>query len=294
MWGCLADWTRFRPWLYQGMALLLCFSLPQPLDAARLILASIYLWAGVLKINRTWTVTVYPWITEPLRRRLPQPLAQATLRLAPVAPWLEALGGLGLLFPTTRGAACLGLIAMHVFILACFHRRHDSHYPTIWPWNVSMALCSWIVFWGSAASPLSILLTPPLLLFTLLPAWGLTNRLDPVFSHGHMTGRHVVGVLSLSRRLVSRLPPELQAHCKRGGYFLTLDIGAWFLAELHVPPPQQERLLRLVALSFERYGPGEHDLTLTVAGMPGFRCHQPPVTTWSWSELVASAKPDPG
>lgn len=297
-WGCLADWTRFRPYLYQNSAILMALVLAsQPLHTARLITVSVYFWAGLLKANRTFFKTTFAWITEPLRRKLPRRWRPRARRFATAIPLLEAGLGFGLLVPSTRPLACAGAVAMHGFILLCFAQESRRHYHTITPWNVTMAASTVLLFACCPdVGPREILLgggdlfhLTILGLFTVLPCLGLLNWLDPVFTHGHMTGRHMGGALALSPALRSRLPESMQRLCKKLGWgaatFYVLEIGEWYLSELHIPAPQQERLLRTIARDFARYGATDRDLKLTVVRLPGTREETPGSHTYSWSEL---------
>lgn len=281
---CLYDWTRFRPWVYQHSALLLALSLcpaEQALNIGRLITVSIYFWSGVLKVNRMFVELVFPWILQPL-------LKGRAKWLGYLAPILEAAMGVGLLFPALRPWALAAAVAMHLVILFCFSRFGHRTHKTIWPWNVSMLLADLVFFAATPqVGPLGILFSHPvaLALFGLLPALGLFNRLDPVFSHGHMTGRHIFASLALSRRLWNRLPSELRLHCVRNGHLYTLDVSEWYMRDVGLPPPQQERLLCAVARDFARHGAGPNDLTLTVFRMPSVNSRSYPHKVYSGAEL---------
>jgi hypothetical protein len=286
LWFCATDWTRFRPWFYQNSSLLLLLLFaPQPLDMCRLITISIYFWSGILKINRVFVSLVFPYITG---GRIKLPLWTGYL-----IPPLEAALGLGLLFPASRPWAILGATLMHLFILACFCGPGHKTHREIWPWNVAMLLNNFALFaFTPQVGPWQILGSHPLILavFALLPSLGLYNRLDPVFSHGHMAGRHCFGSLTLTRRLYLKLPPEIQAHClqrpgRTRGQIYLLEISSWWMADLGVPAPQQEPMLMAIARHFRQYGAADSDLNLIVFRMPGMRDATYPQHVYAWSEL---------
>ncbi|MBN9415285.1 MAG: hypothetical protein J0I12_07580 [Candidatus Eremiobacteraeota bacterium] len=285
---CASDWTRFRPWLYQNVCLILSLTyLPpaQALLACQLVTVSIYFWAGLMKVNRLFVEVVMPYITGPLcKNRFPG-------RVSYAIPFVEAALGLGLLFPVTRGISILGALGMHAFILLCFSRWGHKTHREIWPWNAAMALNNVLLFGFSSSSALDILWGSHLwhrlllLLFAVLPVLGFWNRLDPVFSHGHMAGRHCFGALFLTRRLQRRLPERLRGLCHSQGRYFMLDISQWWMEELRVPPPQQESMLVAIARDFRRYEPTEGDLRLLVFRMPGALCSANPQKEYTWGEL---------
>lgn len=287
LWFCAADWTRFRPWFYQNSSLLLLLIfVPQPLDMCRLITISIYFWSGILKINRIFVRLVFPFITAP---RIKLPLWTGYL-----IPPLEAALGLCLLWPATRSRAILGVTLMHLFILACFSGSGHKTHREIWPWNAAMLLNNFLLFaFTPQVGPWQILTSHPLILglFALLPVLGLYNRLDPVFSHGHMSGRHCFGALTLTRRLYLKLPKEIQTQCphrldSRSQVYL-LEIASWWLADLGVPAPQQEPMLIAIARHFKQYGAGPGDLNLIVFRMPAMGDPAYPQHVYAWGELTS-------
>lgn len=297
IWMVLSDWTRLRPWLYQNasiLALLILLPYQQGLDCARLIHISIYLWAGLLKCNRLFSERIFPWFVQPLRSRLPTSVFCRLVYLGPIVPWIECGIGVALLWPRFRMLGVLGAICMHGLILFCFSRWGNPNYPTITPWNLTMMLNTLVLFGFCSVSWEALLCgsVPQLgvlFVFGLLPVLGLLNRLDPIFTHGHMSGRHCWGILELSRRLVYRLPEELRKHCKQfafgGGKTYSLDITSWYLAELRIPPPQQEALLVDLARSFAGYGARPADLELVIHRMPQIWQRESPIERWSGQKL---------
>lgn len=295
---CFADVTRCRPILYQSTAMLLAMGVCAPEEAlgiCRLIPLCIYFWAGVLKWNTNFLDGVYPWIVGPLVQRLPGWAGAVVLKMGKLAPWGEAALGVGMLFPGTRDVCLLASLGMHAFILLCFsslgHRTHGE----IWPWNLSMGLANFILFWNtpgvSAASILWGQGSAPhllaLLLFGLLPVLGLLNKVDPLFSHAHMAGRHAQSGLIVAESLRDRLPSNLQALCQPLSFegLYTLNFALWYLEELKVPPPQARRAIETIALDFARFSPGQHEIQLTRTWFRGVHTLTVEHQNYTWSDL---------
>ena len=287
---CAHDWTRLRPWVYQNSFMLVAIGVcngggatqQEALNVCRLITVSIYFWAGVLKLNAIFFKVAFPWIIQPLLTRLRPNIQGPIMSLGYAVPLIEAGFAIGLLFPKFRMASLLAAVVMHCLILLCFSRLGHKSHGTIWPWNFSMMLTSISLFWKTdqvhavdiLVGQHSLFHLTILLVFTIMPSLGLFNLLDPVFSHGHMSGRHVLAGISLTGRLYEKLPAGIQTHCHQFGWgegkIYWLGLSEWYQSELRVPPPQQERLLKGIARNFRRYGATQDDLDLTVCRMPGF------------------------
>lgn len=304
--SCLYDYSRLLPWFYQYSFMLGAMAIcnasggepEETLNVCRLINVSIYFWSGLLKANRYFIQSGFMALVGPLLKNL-SPHWRPFFRLSAVlVPFWEAGVGIGLLFPQYRVLAILAAAAMHGFILLCFSSLGRGTHRTIWPWNITM-LATTIVLFGQAGSPMDILIGQGswfhwlvLLLFACLPVLGLFNRIDCIFSHAYMTGRHILGYLHIHQRLYDKLPAEIQAECNDLGrghaQRYLLDLGAWYVKQLGMNPPQNVQMLQSVARDFRRYGAGFDDLSLTITLMPGLFSPSLPQKTYSWVALFGT------
>ena len=305
--SCLYDYSRLLPWFYQYSfmfaSMVLCSS-QESLNVCRLINVSIYFWSGLLKANRYFFQSAFLALVTPLLKNLGAGWRPFFKLSAFIVPFWEAGVGVGLLFPETRWLAILGAAGMHGFILLNFSSLGRGTHRTIWPWNITM-MATTLVLFSQAGSPGDILVGDGspfhwlvLLLFTCLPVLGLTNRLDCIFCHAYMTGRHILGYLHIHQRLYNKLPAEIQAECSDLGrdqpQRYLLDLGSWYVKQLGMNPPQNEKLLQNVARDFRRYGAGFDDLSLTVTLMPSTFSATPPQRTYSWLALFGPEQPSRG
>lgn len=302
--SCLYDYSRLLPWFYQYSfmfgAMVLCNE-SEALNICRLINVSIYFWSGLLKANRYFMQSAFLALVTPLLKNLSPGWRPFFKLTALVVPFWEAGVGIGLLFPQYRWLAILGAAGMHGFILLNFSSLGRATHRTIWPWNITM-LTTTLVLFHQAGGPVDILIGQGspfhwlvLLLFTCLPVLGLANRLDCIFSHAYMTGRHILGYLHIHQRLYEKLPADIQAECTDLGRTqpqrYLLDLGSWYVKELGMNPPQNEKLLLNVARHFRSYGAGFDELALTVTLMPGLFSATPPQRTYSWVALFGAEQP---
>ncbi|MBT9586299.1 hypothetical protein IV102_23355 [bacterium] len=315
--SCVYDYTRLLPWFYQYSFMLGSMAVcnaggatplqqQEALNICRLVNVSIYFWSGLLKANRYFMQTGFVALVAPLLKNLPHGWRPIFRWGAYAVPFLEAGLGLGLLFPHYRPLSVLAAVGMHCFILVCFSSLGRSTHRTIWPWNITMMLTTIALFTACEGVSLADIAVGQgsafhwlvLALFALLPTLGLFNRLENIFSHGYMTGRHVFGYLHFTRRFYGRLPSEIRAECVDTGLSFgqryQLDLGQWYVKQLAMNPPQNEEMLKFVARDFLRYGPVYDDLSLTITGMPGILSASLPQKTYPWVALFPENRPGSG
>ena len=67
----LQDQSRWQPWFYQYVVMLLAIALAGPerqasaLNTCCLIVAATYIWSGLAKLNPSFTGNTFPWLVEP-------------------------------------------------------------------------------------------------------------------------------------------------------------------------------------------------------------------------------------
>lgn len=312
--SCLYDYSRLLPWFYQYTFMLGAIALctagasdsNEALNICRLINVSIYFWSGLLKANRFFIQSAFLGIVTPLLKNLGPGWRPLFKYSSILVPFWEAGIGVALLFPQYRALAIVAAAVMHAFILWCFSSIGRGSHRTIWPWNLSMLATTVVLFGHSpGVAPNDILIgqgTPfhwlTLALFACLPTLGLFNRLDCIFCHAYMTGRHILGYLHIHQRFFSKLPVEIQGECKDLGpghsHRYLLDLTTWYIKELGMNPPQNEKLLQNLARDFRRYGAEFNDLSLTVTLMPGTLSATLPQKSHSWTSLFGPEQPAEG
>lgn len=177
---CLLDQNRMQPWVLQYTLMLGSLGLA-PSDAAatrdcRLLLAAIYVFSGVHKLNTNFVERLFLHVVEPVAFALP------SVALHPYAitlvPFVETALGLGLLWRPSFRVAQLGLAGMHALICTCLWLRQWN--LLVLPWNAAMVLCVALVGPPSSdAKPSASSFTWVVVLFAValpvlsLPVFGL-------------------------------------------------------------------------------------------------------------------------
>jgi hypothetical protein len=265
----LLDQSRWQPWFYQYLFMLIAVGLggeAAALNTCRLIVVSIYLWSGLQKAHSHFTGDVFPWLIEPALRFLPSSLAPVVSKCGIIIPIVEAALALGLLTRRFRNAAVLVAIATHTLILLSIGPLGHNANTVVWPWNIAMAAFVFILFWRTDDFSFSDLVWGKnfafqkvvLVLFGLAPALSFFNLWDNYLSAALYAGNKNQAIIYFDASVVDRLPETIKGYVEDK----KLDVSDWSYGELNVPPYPEVRIYKNVARSLCRYG----DVKLVVRG----------------------------
>jgi hypothetical protein len=283
------DQTRLQPWVYQYTLFFVVLALherrrfdervtKQALSALRLIVAALYVWSGVQKLNFSFGHEVMPRLLDFAQSYLP--LTQTWLSaLGICAALAEAFTGCGLLFRRTRKLCVLLALVMHFVILGLLVGR--GYNSVVWAWNVALMLIVVILFWRDDTSARQALpdfragYTPGLAAQTLaaacavLPALSFWGRWDMNLSGALYSGRTAVGVVRVDSRVYAQLPETAKrlVFTTKGGERM-LPLFEWTMAELNVPPYPEPRVFRQAARELCESAEDKSGVELIVRGKP--------------------------
>lgn len=278
----LQDQSRWQPWFYQYVVMLLAIALAGPeresaaLNTCCLVVAATYLWSGLAKFNPNFTGGTFPHLASPLVSALPSSVGGFILRLAFVAPLVECGLGVGLLFRRWRTAAVFGAIAMHVFVLVAIGPLGLRANSVVWPWNLAMVAFLPILFLRRAGEP-----TPRdivwgrgfafqkvvLVLFGFMPALSFFNLWDHYLSSALYSGNRTTGSVYVSDAVFDRLPDTIEDYVHEDQPDRNrLNLDEWSLGEMNVPTYPETRIYRNVARQICHYAIGGSGVELVVQG----------------------------
>ena len=152
----LQDLLRFQPYTYMYVftILLAVFFVSHALNALKIMVASVYMWAGVHKLNATFFLDLFPGLIEPFYTFPKEPSLLAALIALAIftVPLFEAgIGLLLLFFPRQRRPTILMAFIMLVVVLVCLGFDGNTWNLIIWPWNIYLFLLVFILLSKSAA-----------------------------------------------------------------------------------------------------------------------------------------------
>ena len=263
---CLADQTRWQPWVFLYAFLLATLALFSwdsadvpgqrgALNVARLIVACTYVFSGLQKTNLNFMNNDFPWIVSPITGVLPS--TAATLHvLAVIAPVAQIAFGVGLLTNRFRRISLIAAVAMHVFILAMFGPFGLDWNRIIWPWTAAMAVFDVMLFATNEHYAIGELFWPRgrpyhalvLVVFAAMPALSFFNLWDSYLSAALYSGNLTEGTIYLSDAGIASLPASVAAHAVRSSQDTNvINIQQWAVEDLNVTPYPETRVYRAIA-----------------------------------------------
>jgi hypothetical protein len=275
----VADQTRWQPFFYQYYFMLAALayfgsSAQQHLAliTCRWIVVGLYFYAGLQKANIYFVGEVFPWFVEPLVKTLPG-TETFFLLFGLVVPFAEMGIAVALLRKGFRPLALVLACTMHVFILLMIGPFGHAWGTIVWPWNISMMILLFILFW-CYEHPLPARLTfrehlfhkGTLFLFLVMPLFSFFNLWDSSLSASLYSGTVNRADLYLSKTLKQRLPAELQTFAVVQDNKFLFHYNDWAHLELGVLLPAEARLFKQVAMYVCGYANQPSDVTVVIHG----------------------------
>jgi len=277
----LQDQSRWQPWFYQYVVMLLAIALAGAgrQAAARntccLIVAATYIWSGLAKLNPNFMSDAFPSLVDPLIKTWPTAAQWPVGHLGYLAPFLECGLGAGLITRRFRPAALFFAIAMHAFILITIGPLGRRYNSVVWPWNLAMMAFLLILFrrtedpapqdilWGREFAYQKVVLV----LFAIMPALSFFNLWDDYLSSALYSGNKTSAVIYVSDAALDRLPEQIADYVTEGAPDRNeLDINDWSFGEMNVPSYPAPRIYKNVARQVCRYAPDGAGVELVVEG----------------------------
>lgn len=280
----LFDESRLQPWFYQYLFMMLALAAHTwsggdarvPLRACALVVACVYFWSGVQKLNPQFSAEVLPSLVAPYQARVPAlSTGLATTTLGVLIPLTEICAGLMLLTRKWRRAGVVLALTTHAVVLPLFVPARRNN--VIWPWNVAMVAFVLILFRRSADGARDFLprkalslQTAALVLFGLMPAFSLFGLWGQYLSSALYSGNVPRAEFTLSEQVASKLSARAQSKLRPDGEGFKLDLNHWSYAEFNVPAYPSEKVYRATAARLCNLAESPTEVRLEVNEPPRF------------------------
>ncbi|MBI3803085.1 MAG: hypothetical protein HY282_04915 [Nitrospirae bacterium] len=234
------------------------------LDGFRFIIAAIYFWGGVQKLNPHFFNEEFPWFVQPLTHLLPFDIPYLPA-LGVFAAVFEVLFGIGLLTKRFRVIALYDAILMHVLIFFCIGPIRNDWNDSAWIWGQTMAVLVWVLFYKAPpfsfkkmfdAPPLYNLPQAGALLFIgILPLFNNVNRWDSALSFNVYTGNVDYAQIRMQPEAARKLPAALSRFVTEREGEALLNLNAWTMHEFNANPYPEKRVFKAVLGTICSYVP---------------------------------------
>ena len=282
----LFDQSRWQPWFYQYLAMLVALGLYDykrgedddihnpALNACRLIVACTYLWSGLQKAHAGFATDTVPFLIHPLQKLFPAWSGSLHIGVAVIAPIVETSIGIGLLTRRFRKVAIVTAFGMHAFILLRIGPFGANWNTVVWPWNIAMLCFLLVLFWRSPGLSVKEIVWPRrrfqlviLLLFGVAPLFSFLNWWDAYLSSALYSGTRNTATIYVKNALADRLPPEIlrQVFLTKKPGINEISLVKWAMREQNVAVYPEPRIYRNVARSLCAYAHDPSELKLVIA-----------------------------
>jgi hypothetical protein len=305
----LWDQSRLQPWFYQYAVMLAALGIGArrglegdarvyALNACRLVVAAVYFWGGIQKLNYTFVHETLPVVMQRYAGVWPGGFRLLTETPAGLfIPLVEVLVGVGLLTRRFRGAAVVGALLTHLVVLLLYVPFWRN--KVIWPWNAAMMAFVITLFWRDKSfSARDVLLdrrrVSHALVFTLfvvMPCFGLFGLWDAYLSASLYSGNTSSATFRMSESVCRRLPQRSQraAEVLENGE-CTLHANRWSYAEMSVPFYPEPRIYRALAARLCAEATVPSDVILEIRERPRIWDGTRDITTLNCADIGASLK----
>lgn len=277
------DYLRIQPWSYYYFFMILCFAVryqdqnqEQTLNLLRFIMASIYVWSGIQKLNYSFLFITYPDLVEPFTDHLPGVLNSVLLKLGVTGPVTEIIGGSALFFKRTRRAGLIILTLVHLFILLMVGPFGKAINIIIWPWNISFIILLWMLFFNKETDfSLGFIFrdfrkpftAAVIALFGFLPVLSFVGLWPMYLSSALYSGNKVKSEIFLPHKFSESLPVIVKANIDESNNSIILN--NWTQAELNVAMyPSAEIHLEVFRTFCQSYPEYERELAMKTFQKP--------------------------
>ena len=303
------DAMRLQPWGYQYLLLLGVLSLHREqtkdgqatehtLGQSQIVVAALYIWSGIQKLNFSFSHEVLPKLLDPLQGVLSAihpPLVAIGIGVALV----EMFIGCGLLFRRTRELCVWLAVVTHMLILGLLIT--GGYNSVVWAWNAALPLIVVTLFWRSESAPwltlrdwsaanrITRLARGGVIVSALAPALSFWGWWDMALSGALYSGNTAVAVVRIDDEAYKKLPQTAQRQVfrtKNSGMQI-LPLFEWSMAELNVPPYSEPRIFRRLTSQVCKLAEGDTAVELVMKGRPTILDGSYQVTRASCAELDA-------
>ncbi|MBS1638019.1 MAG: hypothetical protein JST26_19050 [Bacteroidetes bacterium] len=254
MYLIMDDQNRLQPWFFNYLLIvfvLLCYKkrVDDPNNyitvfiSLQLLVALIYIFSGIQKLNNAFVKDTYTWFIEPVYSHVSDRQKINLMKFGSLVPYVEMIIGAGLLVKSMRFIFLPLIIFMHVFILCMLGPMGKSYNYVVWPWNiVMMVLClllfagntreryySWTYLFKSGCFYLVIIF------MLIAPVFSLFNRWPSYLSSSLYSGNTNSGDIILSDKALKSLPYYIRNFVVKNSDYNVLYVKAWCITELKTP-----------------------------------------------------------
>jgi hypothetical protein len=296
------DQMRLQPWVYQYLLLLVVLGLHEEIDSnqnlslSQIIIAGLYVWSGIQKLNYSFSYETLPILLTPIQNLFPT-VELPFVAIGLIAAIFELLIGCGLVFRKTRNLAVLLAVTVHTGILIVLISKNYN--SIVWVWNAILIVLVIVAFWKNDNSIKHLitfanqpnwkvrLVTFIVLLSLFLPILSFAGWWNMYLSGALYSGNTAIAVIRINQGLYQNLSPN----AKRSVFYSPkmeaqiLPLSEWAIADLNVPVASEQEVFKNVFREVCKLSPTENQIELIIKEPPAILDGSYKVTKTSCEQL---------
>jgi hypothetical protein len=155
-------------------------------------------------------------------------------------PLLEIGIAYGLLSRRYRRHSVVLAILTHLVVLAWIGPWGRNWNSVVWPWNITMPLLVWFLFWRNDPEPepwwqAGRVASLAVVLAVFMPLVSFWNYWDAYLSWGLYSAANPQMEVFFMQTKIENVPTTLRPYCHAYGDRLRFDVSEWSMKELNVP-----------------------------------------------------------
>jgi hypothetical protein len=235
----------------------------------QLILAATYFYSGIQKLNPAFVPVFWQgMILKNLLQVKPEVLKLPAILLTGYSmPWIEAIGGVLLLFNSTCKLGAKLMLGMHFMILLVIGPQALNYNKVVWSWNILMMCYLYLIFlhnkdskkWGGALFYSYSLNLPIIILWAGIPALNFVNLWPNFlsFSLYSCKSKEMIVCINDDKTATNELSQFFEkddSKYQEGPEMHIIKVNNWTLNELNITPYPEESSYYKVSKAFlEKY-----------------------------------------
>lgn len=270
-----------QPWAYQYLLIFAVYcrhdwendderAAEQTIGLTQIVIAGLYVWSGIQKLNFNFSHEVLPSLLIPLQNLFPS--WQPPYNFLGIAiPLVETLAGIGLLFRRTRNTAVCLAVLMHVFVLSLLIAKNYN--SIVWFWNLTLIFALVFAFWRNDVSLKETIGGGKISFRKLtvaaslcLPSLNFFGCWDSFLSGALYSGNVEIPAIRITKNVYEKLPPAAQSVVFRtsNGNQQILPLFEWSLNDTSVPVYPEQRVFEQCLEEICRLADDKNEVELIV------------------------------
>jgi hypothetical protein len=260
------DQMRWQPWVYLYLLMLIPYltqsgkggNEKQILICLQLVIAGVYVWSGVQKMNSNFLDGTFAQIMRAFGFTSE---FEVWRKLGYAIPLAEVSIGVALLIPKLRTIGICAATFTHILILLYLSPLVLNHNSVVYPWNVAMILFVFLLFYNvndnllTAVSEVrsSALLATIIMLVWIAPIFNLLGYWDHYLSFSLYSNKPSIFYVAVAESELHKIDKRFSNYFARirglqGGAIIEID--KWAISELNVPFYPETRSFKKLSENF--------------------------------------------